>query len=767
MRRAVVVMLLLLPLLPQGIAQGQGFAVTASGDCYGHRNESIPIVLEWNNIESSNQELQITAESHISLNVNGLPDAPITVNAQTSSGITIFVIADNDSQFGNLPLNITFDNGGGWSETISLLIEITPYSKLNFGSSSGSKFLIEQVSRINLATNITNDADFTDVVTFTLSNDLGWESGWTNSNSVSLNAGGIDLVQFWIETPPVVNSSPLAGEGSSFILRGFSSLDDAEIEWRFSVVLRDFYNVSIDGSGEDLTIDPGISGRTEVTLRNSGNIASTFDFNLIPLYESGTEVPGFVDKSIIEYNGWSVALYNAMQSTILQPGESRTIDVGFLAPVSDDSSLQVRLKIYPSGYEAVMKYVDLNVVTQQVRKAQIIIDVEECVQVSPIESCTILYQLNHQGNMYDQLKVELSDTTGISAQTSLEIWSVEIGESVRDISLNLSYLEGTIAYSNYSLNLNLLTGDGLLLDSVHIKGYIGPRIEWIYENAVSSVDQQGKLSMTMVVRNDGNTADGLIVRLSSTHFTQMSLIPPDGAIYEMSEKIRSFEMTNISIGDNFTFRAWVLLPTDQSSDGTLLANITAHSRLDDSNPLCFEAKADYLATEMKVDEGVVIIDVMSSAIQYSILIVKGWWYICGSVIIAALLIKKAAKDRRLRNEDPMAVNLGKVETETVVEEVIVNQPPQYMSREEFSQRFKSQSAIKTYETQDISEEVIRAAGTIIDHHEENLMRQKLEDLTEEISSGVKQPHAANILLDGNIKPIENIIPLKNDDDLDL
>ena len=767
MRRAVVMMLLLIPLLPQGIAQGQGFAVAASGDCYGHRNESIPIELDWSNIESSDQELQITAESHISLNVNGLPDTPIIVNAQTASGITIFVIADNDSQFGNLPLNITFDNGDGWSETIVLLIDITPYSKLNFGSSSGSQFLVQQVSRINVATNITNAADFTDVVNFTLSSDSDWESGWTDSNSISLNPGGIDLVRFWIETPPVVNSSPLAGEGSSFTLRGYSSLDSAEIEWSFSVVLKDFYNVSIDKSGEDLTIDPGISGRTEVTLRNSGNIASTFDFNLIPLYESGSEVPGFVDKTFIEYNGWSVALYNAMQSNILQPGESRTIDVGFLAPLSDDSSLQVRLNIYPSGYDSVMKSAEITVITQQVRKAEIIIDVEDCTQISPNESCTIFYELNHQGNMYDQLKVELSDTTGISAQTSQEIWSVEIGGSVKDISLNLSSLDGALAYSNYSLNLNVLTSDGLLLDSVHIKGYIGPRIEWIYENAVSSVDEQGKLSMTVVVRNDGNTVDGLIVRLSSTHFTQMSLIPPDGAVYDMSEKIRSFEMTDISIGDNFTFRAWVLLPTDQSSDGTLLANITAHSRLDDSNPLYFEAKADYLATEMKVDEGGVIIDVMSNAIEYSILILKGWWYICGSVVIAALLIKKAAKDRRLRMEDPMAVILGKVETETIVEEEIIHPPPKPMSRDEFSQRFKSQSAMKTYETQSISGDVVRAAGTIIDHHEDNLMRQKLEGLTEEISSGVKKPHAANMLLDSNSKSIEKIIPLKNDDDLDL
>jgi hypothetical protein len=115
----------------------------------------------------------------------------------------------------------------------------------------------------------------------------------------------------------------------------------------------------------------------------------------------------------------------------------------------------------------------------------------------------------------------------------------------------------------------------------------------------------------------------------------------------------------------------------------------------------------------------------------------------------------------------MELILGKVETETIVEDEIVHPPPQSMSREEFSQRFKSQSAIKTYETQKVSEDLVRAAGTIIDHHEENLMRQKLEDLTKEISSGVKKPHAANMLLDNNKKSIQNSIPRKNDDDLDL
>ena len=771
MRRAVVMLLLLIPLLPLGIAQGEPFAVAASGELSGHRNESIAIALDWTNLDTSEHQIEITAESHSSLNVSGLPFGPITVSAETSSGITIYVIADNESQFGNLPLNITFEDGNDWSEIISLMIEITPYSNLSFGSSSGSQFLIQQSSRVNVATNFTNAAEFTDVVNFTLSSDSGWQSGWTESDSISLAPGGIDLIRFWLESPPIVNSSPLAGEGASFVLKGVSSLDGASIEWQFSVVLKEFRNVSIDEVGDDLTIDPGLSGRIEVSFRNSGNIPSTFAFSLNPLYENGAEVAGFDDKTIIEYNGWNVALYNTMQSTTLQPGETRQIDVGFLAPMLGESSLQVRLNIYPTGYEGVMKSVNLTVMTQHIRMAEIIMDVQDCTQVSPIESCTIFYELNHHGNMPDELMIELSQINGILAQTSQQTWAVEIGESVRNLSLNLSSIAGTIAYSNFSLTLNLLTSDGLLLDSKNINGHIGPRIEWVFEYAASSVDEQGKLSMTMVIRNDGNTVDGLIVRLSSTHFTDMSFIPPEGAIYEQSEKIRSFEMTNISIGDNFTFRAWIILPNDQSNDGTLFANITVHSRLDDSHPFYFQAEADYLAAQSSDEDGV-IIEAVVDVIHYSALLIKAWWYIACSIIIGGLMIHKAAKDRRLRMENSLTLIPGakipeKGEGDKEEIEEIIQQPALAMNREEFTQRFQSQSAVKTYEVQTISEDVVRAAETIIDHHEENIMRQKLDDLTTQLSSGIVQPHAANQLLDNSENtPLENISD-DSDDDLDL
>lgn len=771
MRRAVVMILLLIPLLPQGIAQGDPFTVSASGDFSGHRNESIAIALDWTNNVFTDLELEINVEFHNSLEVSGLPSGQITVSASTSGGITIYVIADNDSQFGNLPFNLTFNDGNNWSERIELMIAITPYSDLSFGSSSGSKFRVEQVSRINVATNFTNAADYTDVVDFTLHSNSGWQSGWTNSDSITLNPGGIDLIRFWIETPAVINSSPLSGEGASFVLKGISSLDGESIEWQFSVVLDDYHNVSIDEVGDDLTLDPGLSGRIEVGLRNSGNIPSTFSFSLSPLYENGAVVPGFDDNNIIEYNNWSVALYNTMQSTILQPGETRQIDVGFLAPMLGESSLQVRLNINPKGYESVMKSVDLTVATQQIRMAEIIIDSQECSQVSPTESCIIFYELNHQGNMYDNLIVELSQIEGVFAQTSQETWGVEIGQSVRNLSLNLTSIAGTIAYSNYTLTLNLLTNDGLLLDSKTISGYIGPRIEWVFEYTASAVDAEGKLSMTMVVRNDGNTIDGLIVRLSSTHFTDMSFVPPLGSIYEESEKIRSFEMTNISIGDNFTLRAWIMIPDDQSNDGTLYANITAHSRLDDSNPLSYQAEADYLAAEITVEDGV-IIEALSNGFEYTLMIIKAWWYIFFSVLIAGLVVRKAAKDRRLRMEDPMLAILG---TKNIVDDGvdedglkdINHQPALAMDRGEFTQRFQSQSSVKTYETQKIPGDVVRAAETVIDHHEEHIVRQKLNDLTSQISSGVVQPHAANLLLDNNENLQQDEIPGKSNDDLDF
>jgi hypothetical protein len=123
-------------------------------------------------------------------------------------------------------------------------------------------------------------------------------------------------------------------------------------------------------------------------------------------------------------------------------------------------------------------------------------------------------------------------------------------------------------------------------------------------------------------------------------------------------------------------------------------------------------------------------------------------------------------------EDPMLAILG---TKNIVDDGvdedglkdINHQPALAMDRGEFTQRFQSQSSVKTYETQKIPGDVVRAAETVIDHHEEHIVRQKLNHLTSQISSGVVQPHAANLLLDNNENLQQDEIPGKSNDDLDF
>ena len=123
----------------------------------------------------------------------------------------------------------------------------------------------------------------------------------------------------------------------------------------------------------------------------------------------------------------------------------------------------------------------------------------------------------------------------------------------------------------------------------------------------SSVNSN-RLEVLITMRNDGNTADGLVVRMSSSYFTDMSFIPPRDAIVEDgSTNIRSFEVVNIEKGANFTFRAWAEIPDDQNSEDDFYLNITAHSRLAEENPFRYSANTSFDAVAKTGDDGASVV----------------------------------------------------------------------------------------------------------------------------------------------------------------
>ena len=176
------------------------------------------------------------------------------------------------------------------------------------------------------------------------------------------------------------------------------------------------------------------------------------------------------------------------------------------------------------------------------------------------------------------------------------VWWKEIF-NITAISSALAFELGDVVVEIRLLNTDTLVG----IARVPVK--IAPVIKWVFADVIEELDSNGRLSIAMTLRNEGNTADGLLVQLQSSHSTDMAFLPPSIAIYEEDiEFPRSFEVSGIEIGNNFTVRAWVDLPTDQQTNGTVWINTTIRSQFEPSTLFIHTSKGDYNGIPWQEDE---------------------------------------------------------------------------------------------------------------------------------------------------------------------
>ena len=153
----------------------------------------------------------------------------------------------------------------------------------------------------------------------------------------------------------------------------------------------------------------------------------------------------------------------------------------------------------------------------------------------------------------------------------------------------------------------------------------------------------------MTLRNEGNTPDGLLVQLQSSHSTQMSFIPPAIATYEEEiEYPRSFEVSDIPIGYNFTVRAWVELPIDQQSNGTVWINTTVRSQFEPSTLFVHTSQADYKGMawqEEAIEESIDFGTLLSTGWA----VFKAWFLMICAVLFSGVIIFKSIVSRNKRN----------------------------------------------------------------------------------------------------------------------
>ena len=519
--------------------------------------------------------------------------------------------------------------------------------------------------------------------------------------------------------------------------------------------------MTIDVVEDNLTIEPGDNERLEVVVRNNGNTATYLDAGL--LYGDSRE-----DR--FEINNWTVAIFNAFEFQPLEPNESRAIEIGFSAPNINLGSVGLELDIMPQSFPQRATSVQISSSIDWQKNGSVSKIGDSCAEVEWNQTCQQLIQIENTGNFFQNYLLEIRDSSGMYFEITQETIGLSRSQNSTEIPLNITPFENAEAFTSGSAKLVLTLDDGTLVDSLDISSKTAPRVFWIWEDSATSVSN-GRLEMAITMRNDGNTADGLVVRMTSSYFTEMSFIPPNNAIVEDGSKnIRSFEIVNIDKGANFTFRAWAKIPDNQNSADDFYITITAHSRLADDKPFTFTANTSFDAAISSNDNQEGIVDSIGDILSTIFAVIWAWKWIAIATIASGLMINKSIRDRRARLADMELMNsqqnVEQKPDDWMAEFATKKQPtpeiaqsPQIPS-EVFTGMFQAVGGGQKPVAEPVDSRLVGAASTVLDHHDTVATKSKLDDLVENLAAGnVSTPHTANVALPDDIVPVtERTVP---------
>ena len=770
--RRVILLLIIILMMPQfpASANEDSFDFFIDEEVVIHPGETVPLRIAWHNLVGSERHFQISVnQTHSNLTIEEIPANWTRVASGRLGEMNINLTVAENSTYETIPFSLDFtcQEVPEWKETYEIDVLVSRWSNLSFGANDGSSFYIQQNVNSSFAVNVSNHAGFDDLVKIRMNTASNWQYGFTddinNDKEVHLDlADGENVfVNFWIISPSIQDGGPLAGTGPTFILEAESGLDRRVESWTFSLEMQTFHNITIDLVDENLSLEPGDNGRLEVAIRNNGNVDTYLDASLRL---------GNLNDDRIEIDDWTVAIFNAFEFQELQPNESRVIEIGFDAPNINQGALSVELIVMPQSFPQRSRSIEVSSEIDWKREGTLSMIGNNCNSVAWNITCQKMFEIENTGNFFEEYTLNIVDDDGMSFEITSETIGLSKGETSSQIPLNMTTFEDAEGLLSASATLELRLADGELLDSIQISSATAPRVFWIWEDASNSVSN-GRLNVVITMRNDGNTADGLVVRMTSSYFTEMSFIPPENAIVEDgSTNIRSFEVINIEKGSNFTFRAWADIPDDQNSEDEFYLNITAHSRLAEENPFHYSANTTFDAAATTGDEENSVVNSITNLISTVFAVIWAWKWIILATMVSALMINKSLRDRQARLKDA-ALNAPLVAKQEEPEDWMAEfankkQPvpepadsPQVPS-EVFTGMFQAIGGERKPSASPVDTELVGAASTVLDHHDTVAVKTKMDTLANKIAEGeVSKPHSANVALPDDIIPVtERTIP---------
>ena len=769
MRRLTILIVTLICMpIPFSQADDVPFRFNIQDEVIIHPGETVPVKVGYQNLLTTERNFFISVETiDENLTAEGIPDSWTQVQPQVEGEIIFNLTAGSISYYPVLllRLEITSMEDPNWIITKDIDVKISRQSNLVIAAQSGSSFYVQQNVNTTLAINVSNNAEFDDVATFSLNSSSSWEFGFIDDvNSEGLQVSSINktqtiFVSFWIKTPPIENGMPIAGTGPRFTLSAQSQLDNEISTWSFDLEMQSFHDISIDSITDNLSLDPDDNGRIEITLRNNGNVNTFLDIGI----KNSNE-----EKDRVEINGWKIALFNVFEAQELSPNQSRIIEVGFEAPNVDNSDVSVELIVMPQSFPQRQKIISLSSVITLERSGEITISTNECDLIAWNATCEQAVQITNTGNFYDEFYLTISNHSNMEFVIDSRIVTLSKGDTSEDIFLSLTPVEGITGLSQADAVIELRRIDGEILDSITILSAIEPHVDWIFSKADSEL-LDGNLSVTITLRNEGNVDDGLLVDMSSSYYTEVSLIPPSNSNYDVdAEKIRSFEILDIKRGDTFTFSGWAEVPEDQITSDDFYLNITVTSITDETKNFSYTVSATIgeLPDSGKSGEGMT--SKASEIIKSLLSNLWAWKWILIASIVSGLMINKSIKDQLARKNkskiyQPKSTEENKPrdwmkDFERKEDEVPKSIESPTISSEEFSLRFVSNNQELNAETAKIDSAQIGSANDILSKSSQEKWNQKIEPLGK-----ISEPTGRFQTQLGNKESTENVTSTKGDE----
>ena len=427
MRWLLLLTVILLPFLsPLGATSAepsprnqQSIECTAPEELIVHRDETAQTYITVHNQADRNQDITVQSLSVPEpLTTVGLPSNQVLVpNHLKQFPFGIRAAADAAYQNLTITFSVTSDMDPAINETVSLRVTIAPRSDLKFGVDDLASFTVDELVRTSVAVNITNNASYSDDISFSLYTSSSWVWGWTMADTDGAYAystvapGGLSYVYLWVDVPAVTNGAPLAQTGPRFTLSAISGLDKAVTTWSFDLLMNEKKNVSIDAMESSLTLAPNQDGRVNAVVRNTGNTPNTLNITLQGLNPDETPLVGVPASDRFNSDGWVVALFGGLENVVLQPNESRPSRSDSNRPMNSKERCTLNFACSPRA-RADQRVARTFAVIERVSAAEATMDTERCATVAPGSECEVEITVQNTGNAYTTLVLREKSTTG-------------------------------------------------------------------------------------------------------------------------------------------------------------------------------------------------------------------------------------------------------------------------------------------------------------------------------------------------------------------